>query len=253
MPSLPDVLKIRKEWQLMAEDRERALAIRHLRERETYNAHTRPLMPLHVGDIVSVQNQTGTHPNRWDKTGLVVECQDHSQYVVRLHGSGRCTLRNRRFLRKCSPFCSDKPMSPLNHADTTATVPTTSTPAPDASPQQSLPEDEAVGEPQHGQNNPGGQRIVYPMTTSELTLDPNVPQPLPLDNPPPPRLDTPLPSLPVMPITPRRSTRQRRPTRAFSPSMRGTSHKYYYRSRAPHRAEEMDREGGKGGGGKGDV
>ena len=54
-----------------------------------------------------MQNQTGSHPNRWDKTGIIVEVRDHGQYLVRLHGSGRCTLRNRRFIRQCTPFCND--------------------------------------------------------------------------------------------------------------------------------------------------
>ena len=54
-----------------------------------------------------MQNQTGSHPNRWDKTGIIVEVQDHVQYVVRLHGSGRCTLRNRHFIHQCTPFCND--------------------------------------------------------------------------------------------------------------------------------------------------
>ena len=44
---------------------------------------------------------------RWDKTGIIVEVRDHGQYLVRLHGSGRCTLRNSRFIRQCTPFCND--------------------------------------------------------------------------------------------------------------------------------------------------
>ena len=49
-----------------------------------------------------VQNQTGRFPKRWDRSGTIVETRDNEQYVVKMAGSGRLTLRNRRFLRKCT-------------------------------------------------------------------------------------------------------------------------------------------------------
>ena len=51
-----------------------------------------------------VQNQVGNYPSRWDITGQVVEVKDHDQYVVRVDGSGRLTMRNRQFLRKLTPY-----------------------------------------------------------------------------------------------------------------------------------------------------
>ena len=116
MPSIPDLLQIRKEWITLAEDRERALAKRHLISMERYNSHAKPLPPLQVGDPVSVQNQTGNCPRRWDKTGRIAEVLDHGQYVVKMDGSGRCTLRNRKFLRRCQPFCTDTPMPAIPSA-----------------------------------------------------------------------------------------------------------------------------------------
>ena len=107
LTSMPDALCIRPEWHRLAEDRERALAKRHLTNIERYNEHTKALPELSIGDTVTMQNQTGSYPNRWDKTGIIVEVRDHGQYLVRLHGSGRCTLRNRRFIRQCTPFCND--------------------------------------------------------------------------------------------------------------------------------------------------
>ena len=47
-----------------------------------------------------IQNQTGPHPNRWDNTGIVIEVKQFDQYGIRMDSSGRCTLRNRKFLRK---------------------------------------------------------------------------------------------------------------------------------------------------------
>ena len=79
---MSDALCIRPEWHHLAEDRERALAKRHLTNIERYNEHTKALPELYIGDTVTVQNQTGSHPNRWDKTGTIVEVQDHGQYIV---------------------------------------------------------------------------------------------------------------------------------------------------------------------------
>ena len=49
---------------------------------------------------VILQNQTGNNPNKWDKTGVVLENKPHSQVVIRVDGSRRVTTRNRRFVRK---------------------------------------------------------------------------------------------------------------------------------------------------------
>ena len=57
-----------------------------------------------VGDDVMIQNQRGNYPRRWDKRGVVVEVLDHDQYQVRVKGSGKLTLRNRRYLRKYNRF-----------------------------------------------------------------------------------------------------------------------------------------------------
>ena len=62
--------------------------------------HTKRLQALQVGDKVFVQNQTGPHPNRWDNTGIIIEVKQFDQYGIRMDSSGRCTLRNRKFLRK---------------------------------------------------------------------------------------------------------------------------------------------------------
>ena len=56
-------------------------------------------------DTVQVQNQVGNHPSRWDITGVIVETRPFDQYVVKIHGSGRLTTRNRKFLKKIKPYC----------------------------------------------------------------------------------------------------------------------------------------------------
>ena len=81
-------------------------------EYRTINEQVKSLPKLYVGDTVCVENQTGSHPTRWDKTGIITEVQYNGQYMVRLTGSGRCTLRNRRFIRQCQHFCAEVPLTP---------------------------------------------------------------------------------------------------------------------------------------------
>ena len=74
-----------------------------------------------------MQNQDGNHPNRWDRTGKL----PYRQYRVKMDGSNRVTLRNRRFLRKIDPVCSDEsmpdvtlrqPPSPIHRIDSDVSV-----------------------------------------------------------------------------------------------------------------------------------
>ena len=65
--------RIRNEWRISAEDRERALARKHATNVERLSAHTRELPQLELGDTVLMQNQSGNFPTRWGKTGVIVE------------------------------------------------------------------------------------------------------------------------------------------------------------------------------------
>ena len=90
------------------ENREKALAKRHSREREKWSEHTAELKPLETGDHVYLQNLTGNYPLRWERTGVVVEVKPFNQYVIRLDFSGRVTLRNRKHLRQFTPFSAPR-------------------------------------------------------------------------------------------------------------------------------------------------
>ena len=91
------------------EHREKALARRHVAHHEAWSEHAKKLPPLTIGDKVFIQNQVGNQPRRWERTGTVVELKDHDQYNVRVDGTGRLTLRNRRFLRSLSPIVRTQP------------------------------------------------------------------------------------------------------------------------------------------------
>ena len=75
---------------------------------------SRELEPLREGNKVLIQNQnkdTG-RPNKWDRQGTIIAIKDNDQCLIKVDGSGRLTLRNRRFLRKletgqsCAPQMS---------------------------------------------------------------------------------------------------------------------------------------------------
>ena len=84
-----------------------------------------------MSDVVMVQNQSGPHPLKWDKSGTVVEVLPFDQYNVKMDGSGRLSLRNRKFLKPITPFTTG-----LTRQTTTTTspppntLPLTPTPAP---------------------------------------------------------------------------------------------------------------------------
>ena len=125
LPRLPVHYRPRKEWTLTRERRELALAQRYARQEKLLNEHTKVLPSLNNGDCVSIQNQSGPRAKKWDRTGMIVETLPHQQYRVRVHGSGRITLRNRQFLRRITPLQQapsipmpniedDTPPEPLN-------------------------------------------------------------------------------------------------------------------------------------------
>lgn len=103
IPVVPGRYLPHDTWKDTLALREEALRNRHMRDVERLTEHTKRLPPLRVGDLVRIQNQTGPSPRKWDKTGTVIEVHQYDQYTIRVDGSGRVTLRNRKFLRKYTP------------------------------------------------------------------------------------------------------------------------------------------------------
>ena len=100
---------VHPEWRTIKHQREEAMARTYQARKETLNEHTKTLRPLAIGATVAVQNQSGNHPKVWGRSGLVVEVKQHDQYVVKMDGSGRISLRNRRFLRQTQPDTNKAP------------------------------------------------------------------------------------------------------------------------------------------------
>ena len=95
--------EVHPQWREAWKAKEEALKVRYVKSMENLAEHARPLRPLEHGDRVIIQNQNGRFPKKWDKSGTVIEVRPNDQYSVKVDGSGRLTLRNRRFLRKYDP------------------------------------------------------------------------------------------------------------------------------------------------------
>ena len=98
VPSHRSNYHLHKDWIIAADEREALFAKRNRAVATRYNQHTRALGELAVGTYVLIQ----TAKNKWKKQGVIVEKLDHRQYRVKVLGSGRVTLRNRRFLKPCA-------------------------------------------------------------------------------------------------------------------------------------------------------
>ncbi|XP_022784754.1 uncharacterized protein LOC111325247 [Stylophora pistillata] len=112
---------IRPLWRQAWEAKEETLRTRITHTTESLKAHSRPLRPLSLGERVFLQNQQGPNPTKWDWSGVVVESAGHDQYRVKVDGSGRITLINRRFLRAYTPATlSIRPPQPPAHQPTSS-------------------------------------------------------------------------------------------------------------------------------------
>ncbi|XP_057312316.1 uncharacterized protein K02A2.6-like [Hydractinia symbiolongicarpus] len=203
IPILPGKYLPHPTWVSMLEDREKALRRRHMAIAERLSRYSKRLTPLCVGDNVRVQNQTGPYPRRWDRTGSVIEVRQHDQYVVRIDGSRRVTLRNRQFLRKFTPIQPNIPFERL--ADVRRTIsPTTSPMIP------AKPSDRDIDDSSHSADQPRLSKSPPPPAEHVATRKPVFEEgtSTALQSDKSPRIDSPLPTSPLPSI--RRSTREHR-------------------------------------------
>ena len=202
-------------WRETLQAREDALRIRHMRAHERLSEHTRVLPPLIIGNCVRLQNLVGLHPTKWDRTGIVVEVQQYDQYVIRVDGSGRVTLRNRKHLRQYTPHIARAPSinspsviplatnmppspmlpeTPTQPADPVSPLPRPTTPVP-ATPAR----------PESGAGQP-------PRTSREM-LQLTAPPATPAAEVPPPAAEVPPPTPAPSPAVRRLGGRTRQPPR----------------------------------------
>ncbi len=235
IPILPGRYKPHSTWQETLAARENALRNRHMKAQERWSEHTKRLPPLVIGDHVRIQNQIGPHPTKWDKTGTIIEVRQFDQYVIRVHGSGRVTLRNRKFLRTYSPVVTPTSPYPINDdmtyrptprslqhpSDTTTTIPkevqtptvlsgTPNTKNTNEQPASAPGNIQPETPPPHAPETP--QRAQR--SQADCSPTPSVPPPIAMTPPGPVPTAAPVPmiSMPPRNVTPpRRSSRHSRP------------------------------------------
>ena len=97
---------------------------------ESLKEHLGSLWPLvlQLGERVFLQNQQGTSPNKWDRTGIVVESPGRDRYRVKVDGSGCLTLLNCRFLCGYSLATPSLELLPMVLPLLPSTVPTPALP-----------------------------------------------------------------------------------------------------------------------------
>ena len=113
--------RFRSSWREAWEQKELALRMRYHGCEARLREHSKSLPPLKLGDRVVMQNQNGQRPNKWERTGNVVEIRDFDKYIVKVDGSGRLTMRNRRFLKPI--FIDGTMFGPIKPVHKKKTVP----------------------------------------------------------------------------------------------------------------------------------
>ena len=87
------------DWTHHLKAREETMANRNTISKHGYDQKAKSLKEMNVGDNVLCQN---VRSKKWDKSGVIVEVKQHRQYLIRIDGSGRVSLRNRRHLQRIS-------------------------------------------------------------------------------------------------------------------------------------------------------
>jgi hypothetical protein len=100
-----EILSIKPNlWLLTRDMREPSIARRQAKQEDRLTKHTEVLHGLKISDMDLVQNQSGPHTIRWDRLGTMTETLPHNQHKVKTNGSGRVTLRNRKFLDSITAY-----------------------------------------------------------------------------------------------------------------------------------------------------
>ena len=94
IPVNPKLYKPNRSWIISAMDREHAIERRNANDTTRYNSTAHDLPPLVPRTPVTIQTK-----RKWDRSGVVVEVLPNRQYRIKVDGSGRVVLRNRRFLK----------------------------------------------------------------------------------------------------------------------------------------------------------
>ena len=176
---------IKPLWKTIWDKRQQTLVNRSDRQIRELNHHTKLLPNLATGDQCRVQNQCGQFPGRWDRTGKIVEAKNHDQYLVKLDGSNRLTLRNRKFIRKAdAPTLVIPPpidSCPTLVPEATSDEPQNQTPLTDTSCQSDSSNTLPPINPDHSESD---RQNVVDQPPPSKTVEPTTSRPTRIRNPP---------------------------------------------------------------------
>ena len=88
---------INQNWARQLRNREKQMIETNEASKMYYNSKSKELKPLTTNDKVLCQNE---RTKKWDRSGVIIEVLPYRQYSIRMDGSGRISLRNRRHLQK---------------------------------------------------------------------------------------------------------------------------------------------------------
>ena len=100
LPLPRDRYRIDTGWAQHLHEREVTMTEKNAMLEVKYNEGAKLLNELKISDKVLCQNERS---KKWDKSGTIIEVKKHRQYLVRMTGSGRVSLRNRRHLHVIVP------------------------------------------------------------------------------------------------------------------------------------------------------
>ena len=103
LPMIPSEVTVLPKWKEIRDARETIMGARIAERAEKSQVSNKTLQPLSAGQNVLIQNCAGQGPNRWNKSGVIVEVLPFRQYRVKYSGSGRLQVRNRQHLRPFVP------------------------------------------------------------------------------------------------------------------------------------------------------
>ena len=117
IPNHPTNLRLHMKWLIATKQREN-LANLSMETPNQQKENPRNLPTIPIGTRVAIQDQRGRNNFRkWNRTSVIVEILPFRQYQAKMDGSGRLSLRNRRFIKpspsptKLTPRSDDAPHS----------------------------------------------------------------------------------------------------------------------------------------------
>ena len=126
LPNNPTHYRLHKRWLISAKKREQLVGTRNNHLFRNQRNQSQNLPNLNIGMKVAIQDQRSMKSFRkWNRTGTIIETLPHRQYQVKLDGSGRVTLRNRKFLKQIpTSMTSDTPLEiPITTAADSSVTP----------------------------------------------------------------------------------------------------------------------------------